>query len=357
MKIFIDIGHPAHVHYFRNFINIMEGNGHKFFVSARDKEVTHTLLKFYGINYISRGKGKKGLIGKLFYMIEADVKIYKLAKKFKPDIFLSFGSAYAAHVSKLLNKPHIAFDDTEHAKFEHMMYVPFSDVILTPSCFNKILGRNQLFFNGYMELCYLIKSYFEPDKDIKAKLGLKSNENYIVIRFVSWGASHDIGQYGLKEETKHKIINTLKNKYRIFISSEAELPTELEQYKLKVNPADLHSVLAGAYLYIGEGSTTASECSVLGTPNIYINSLTVGYCREQAEKYGLCFHLKEDSEIIKLIEELLIKDNLKADWKIKQEKMLKDKIDVTAFMVWFIENYPQSFKIIKENPNYQYNFK
>jgi hypothetical protein len=28
----------------RNFIKIMEGKGHKFFVSARDKEVTHSLL-------------------------------------------------------------------------------------------------------------------------------------------------------------------------------------------------------------------------------------------------------------------------------------------------------------------------
>ena len=37
--------------------------------------------------------------------------------------------------------------------------------------------------------------------------------------------------------------------------------------------------------------------------------------------------------------------------------MLADKIDVTAFMVWFIENYPGSFRIMKEEPDYQYRFK
>jgi len=37
--------------------------------------------------------------------------------------------------------------------------------------------------------------------------------------------------------------------------------------------------------------------------------------------------------------------------------MLADKIDVTAFFVWFIENYPDSAKIMKENPDYQYKFK
>ena len=37
--------------------------------------------------------------------------------------------------------------------------------------------------------------------------------------------------------------------------------------------------------------------------------------------------------------------------------MLADKIDVTAFLVWFVENYPQSFQIMKENPDYQLRFK
>ena len=40
LKIFVDIGHPAHVHYFRNFIKLMQDKGHEFFVSARDKEVS-----------------------------------------------------------------------------------------------------------------------------------------------------------------------------------------------------------------------------------------------------------------------------------------------------------------------------
>lgn len=357
MKIFIDIGHPAHVHYFRNFIKIMEGKGHQFCVCARDKEVTHSLLNNYQIKYTSRGKGRKSLAGKLFYILEADYKLFKLAKIFKPDIFLSFGSPYAAQISKILGKPHIAFDDTEHARFEHLMYIPFTDVILTPSCYYKKLGPKQIYFDGYMELCYLYDKYFEIDRNIKLKLGIDSNENYIVIRFVSWGASHDVGQHGLKYETKQKIINILRHKYKIFISSEVELPADLEEYKLKVNPEDLHSVLASAYLYIGEGSTTASECSVLGTPNIYINSLTVGYCKEQDEKYGLCFHLKDDTEIIDLIEELLSKKDLEAEWEIKKEKMLQDKIDVTAFMVWFIENYPKSFGVMKRSSDYQYNFK
>ena len=37
-------------------------------------------------------------------------------------------------------------------------------------------------------------------------------------------------------------------------------------------------------------------------------------------------------------------------------KLLDDKIDVTAFMVWFVENYPQSKKIVTENSKKEYEY-
>lgn len=37
MKIFIDIGHPAHVHYFKIFIWLMHKNGHSIFISVRER--------------------------------------------------------------------------------------------------------------------------------------------------------------------------------------------------------------------------------------------------------------------------------------------------------------------------------
>ena len=49
--------------------------------------------------------------------------------------------------------------------------------------------------------------------------------------------------------------------------------------------------------------------------------------------------------------------NLKEKWQEKRDLMLKDKIDVSQFFVWFIENYPESARIMRENPDYQYRFK
>ena len=68
MKILIDIGHPAHVHYFKNFIWIMQKNGHEFCITARNKEVALELLDNYGLNYIERGKGANSILGKILYL-------------------------------------------------------------------------------------------------------------------------------------------------------------------------------------------------------------------------------------------------------------------------------------------------
>ena len=357
MRILIDIGHPAHVHYFRNFISIMKKKGHTLCIIARDREGVQSLLDYYNIDYISRGKGNTKTPGKFLYIFKGDLIIYKHAKKFKPDVFLSFGSIYAAHASKLLGKPHIAFDDTEHSKLEHFMYKPFTDVILTPNCFYKSLGDKQIYFDGYMELCYLNPKYFSQTNTGWELLNLQRDEKYVIIRFISWAANHDRGQAGLKLPVKNELINLLKKNYKIFISSEGKLPDNLENYNLKIPSADFHNVLANATLYIGEGATTASECSILGIPNIYVNSLAVGYLIEQSEKYNISFHLRDDTNVINKVSELLSNPNISTEFKAKKDKILNDKIDVTAFMVWFVENYPKSKKIMKENPDYQYNFK
>ena len=337
MRILIDIGHPAHVHYFRNFIKLMEQKGHSFLIMARDKEVTQDLLKRYNIPFVPRGKGGKGLIGKALYMIKADMFLLKQALKFKPDIFVSFASPYAAHASFILRKPHIAFTDTEHAKLGNLAFMPFTDVIITPEAFLADLGKKHIKFKGFMEQCYLDSNYFKP-KDVKGMLNLKEDEEYIILRFVSWGASHDIGHSGLDDKSKEKIVQELSKKYRVFISSEAKLPEKFLKYKLDIPPEEMHSVLTNAKLFIGEGATMASECAILGTPAIYVNSLNAGTLMVQ-EKYGNIFGFRNAKGVLDKAIELLETKNLKEEFKIKQEKLLSGTIDVTKFMVDFIEGY------------------
>ena len=344
------------MHYFRNFISEMKKRGHQFFITARDKDCVFQLLDFYNIPYTSRGKGAKGLAGKLFYIFKAAMILFRAAQKFKPDLFLSFASPYAAHAAFLSRKPHIAFDDTEHAKFEHLMYVPFTQTILTPQPFLKNMGPKQLRFQGFMELCSLHPKRFSPDKKILETLNVKSAEEYVLLRFVSWDASHDLGHSGISLHLKMQLVAELKKRFRVFISAEGNLPPELEPYRIKIKPHQMHNVLAAASLFIGEGATMASECAMLGTPAIYVNSLDAGTLQEQAN-YNLICSFRNSEGVFEKVKELLAIPNLKNTWQQKRDKMLSQKIDVTAFMVWFVENYPASLNTLKANPDYQYNFK
>ena len=358
-KVLVDIGHPAHVHYFRNFINAMIGNGHSVAVTAREKEVTHQLLDAYNIVYRSRGKGAASLIGKLFYIPVGDAAIFKIASKFKPDIFLSFASPYAAQVSTIIRKPHIVLDDTEIARFGQAMYRPFSNTILTPMCFKKDFGVKHIRFDGFMELAYLHPRYFTPNFKFLNELNLNMGEKFVLIRFVSWRANHDIGQSGLSNESKRAIVEAFSNQYRVFISAESELPYDLEKYRISIQPHHIHHVIAYASLFIGESSTMASEAAVLGTPAIYCDNNGRGYTNEE-ERYGLVHNFGiSSSEQVRAVEkglELLGDSRTKVRIERNRIEFLKNKIDVTSFLVWFVENYPESFQIMKEMPQYQHRF-
>ncbi len=73
----------------------------------------------------------------------------------------------------------------------------------------------------------------------------------------------------------------------------------------------------------------------------------------------LCYSfLPEDFDKMLLkIDELLAMPDLKIEWQSRQMKMLTEKIDVTYFLVWFVENYPESAHVMKANPEYQNRFK
>lgn len=357
MRILIDIGHPAHVHYFRNFIKIMEGKGHKFFLCARDKEVAHTLLDYYQIKYTSKGKGQISLIGKLFFLIKADYILFKLAKKIKPDLFLSFGSPYAAQISKILGKPHIAFDDTEHAQLEHLLYVPFTKCILTPTSFNKDFGKKHIKFAGSMDMAYLHPKYYKSNTRYLEELNLKGKK-YFFLRFVNWEASHDLGQSGFSLVGKNKLVSILTQHGEVIISSEGNMPEEFRKYLYKGDPFQIHTILQYANLFIGESGSMATEAAILGTPSILVNTSAkyLGVFNYISE-FGNLFYFDNENQAIEKINSLLRNESFRETSIRNAQEYIKQTINLTDFMVWFLENYPQSFEVMKKNPDYQYNFK
>ncbi|MEM7486572.1 MAG: DUF354 domain-containing protein [Bacteroidota bacterium] len=355
MRILIDIGHPGHVHLFKNFAKEMQRKGHEFLFTCRQKEFEIELLKAEGFTYKSFGNKFHTTLGKLFGLLKFDFLSVIQGLKFKPDLFMSHGSPYASHAAAMLRKPHISLEDS--GNWEQMkLYLPFTGAVLTPDVLIEDLGEKQIRYRSYHELAYLHPKYFIPKGNAAKILGLKPNEKYIILRFVSWNASHDKGHGGISDEEKSKIINYLSNRYRLFITSEGALPEKYKPYKIKIAPEQMHEVLSGAEFFIGEGATMAAESGVLGTPAIYINSIRRAYNEDQ-EKYGLVFNFQSEEGVFDKILELEATQDFKNTFSDRREKLLADKIDITALMVWFVENYPESKRIMVQNPDYQYNFK
>jgi predicted glycosyltransferase len=341
MKVLIDIGHPGHVHLFRNFAHIFVQRGHQVHFTLREKEYETELLRHTGLPFTCLGKHYSSSVGKLWGLFVYNIRVLLIGIRFKPDVFLSHGSLYTLLSALILRKPNISFEDTGNHE-QVRLYLPFTSAVLTSDSFPHRYGSKQVFYNGYHELAYLHPDYFQPDPHVLKELGLAEGEVYSVVRFVAWRASHDRYQSGLTADNKLEIIKHLSKHGRVFISSESSLPNSLEIYRFPLGPDRLHHALAYASLFVGEGATMASESAVLGTAAIYINTFVPGIIKDQAEKYGLisCFTAFEG--VLGKIEALLNNTHLKSETKEDSKRLINCKCDVTAFLVKFIEEWPHS---------------
>ena len=361
MKILIDIAHPAHVHLIKNSYFELKSKGHTVIVTVKDIPSAIQLLKLFEIPYVYLGGKSDSLVGKGFLQLKFNFLLWKIVLREKIDI--AFGSSLTvAQLSKFTRVKSIILDDDDDeveplfVKYAH----PAADTILSPACAirktTKMIG-----YAGYHELAYLHPNRFTPDISVLNEIGVLPDEKYFILRFNAFKAHHDAGVQGLSIENKRRIIELLKPFGRVFITTERNIDEEFKPYQLKVSPDKAHSLMYYATMLIGDSQTMTSEAAIMGTPAIRCNTFVrrISYLEEEEFTYNLTYgFLPNDSDaMFSKINELLVFPDLKQEWQVRRAKMLTEKIDVTAFFVWFIENYPSSAETMRSNPDYQYNFR
>ncbi|MCU0286141.1 MAG: DUF354 domain-containing protein [Acidobacteria bacterium] len=333
MNFLIDLQHPAHLHFFRNVISKLKSQGHNVLMTGRDKDILVELAQDYNIPVMVFGRARKGIFHLGMELIYRQWRLFKIIRKFKPNVMMAIAGTYISLLGKLKGIPTYIFYDTETATISNFLAYPFAKCIFVPQCYRKKIRWPHVRYNGYHELAYLHPNYFNPDDSVLQKVGLKPGEIFSLVRFVGWSSGHDIGRSGLSLQNKIRAIRELEKYGRVFITSESELPAELEKYKLHLKVTDIHSFMAHAALIFGESATMISEGAVLGVPGVYIDPVGRGYTDEEEKHYGIVHnftHKQQDEAIAKAIS--ILSDYQKEKWRDIGHRIIREKIDVSAMI-------------------------
>lgn len=341
MRILVDITHPAHAHFFRHAIQSWQAEGHAVRITSRDKDIAVALLDEFGFEHKMIGHARHGVTGLGIELIERAWGLGRVIREFRPQVATAVAGTFIVYGCLPYRIPTVVFYDTEHANLSNTITYPLAKAVVTPRAYQKSAGKKHIRYNGYQELAYTHRRVFTPDPAVLAIEGLEPGEPFIIVRLVNWGASHDVGDYGVKN--LRDVIEALAPYGRVILSSEKPLPPDLQALTLRGPRQNMLHLQAFTRLFFGESATMASECAMLGVPAIFLSTSRRGYIDEEQARYNMVYSFNDpetgQAQALAKARELLEDPATPALWQAKREKMLAELIDVTAFTTETVISY------------------
>jgi uncharacterized protein len=360
MNLVFEINHPAQAHLFKYVIKQLQASSNMITVLIKDSRIVKDILAYNSIDFIVLGKKGSSLFLKGITQLSHLNKIYHLHQQHRYDLGIGV-SVSLALLSKISGIQSIILDDDDKAAtplFAALAH-PFAGALMRPQALShEGSKKNTVYYAGYHELSYLHPAVFTPDRLVLDEQGLSGTESFFLIRAVALRAHHDKGICGISKSNLQQIVSQLRPKGRVIITTETgdDLPDGAE--KVNINPARIHHLMAFSNMVISDGQTMCSEASCLGVPSVRINDFVgrISYLAEQEQKWQLTFGFKPDDFLAaqRKIEELL--EMPATIFTSRRDAMIANSINLSSFLVWFIQNYPESWKIMKKDPGYQYRF-
>ncbi len=339
--------HPSKYHLFKFLIRHLKAKGCHVDIAIVTKDILEDLIIKEGWNYTNifpegrRVNAVPILLATAINFFRTFWRLVKFTYAKKYDYFLSDDVLSIIGWLKGVKSYHFQ-DDDYNAVPESALLLATANFTFAPKTTD--LGRfnsKKISYNSLHELAYLHPKRFIPDKKIVESYGLEK-EKYFILRLVSLTASHDAGKKGLDNALVQELIYLLKNHGQVLITAERELPEQLEKYRIKISPEHIGHIIYFAEMFIGDSQTMTTEAAILGVPSIRCNSFVgkILSMEELEKKYNLSwgFLPKDFEKLIKKVDELLSNGDLKLVLKEKRKKLLKDKVDLSTFMINYFEN-------------------
>lgn len=371
--IAVFLGHPAHFHLYKNAVNCLLAEGYEVIYLIKRKDILEELVKQTDVPYIvvrDHVRKNNSKWGQVLSLLSMDWHVFKFLVIHRAKLLVG---TYCPLFSYLTSIPFISCNEDDAQvvpKFAKLSYPQALAILMPVVCDGGKWNSKATKYPSYQELAYLHPNHFTPNREMVEKYGIKTSKPYFVLRFASLNAHHDSGIKGINREIATRLVEILKPHGKIYITSERPLEPEFEPYRIKINPLDMHHVMAFASLYIGDSQTMAAEAGVLGTPFVRYNDFVgrIGYLDEleepQTKQYVDYLHLDHHYNLgvgIRASEEgskerlyatvermvALAPEERTRIYGERREKMLSEKIDYAKFLTWFIESYPSSAKEAK----------
>ncbi|MHC4525116.1 MAG: DUF354 domain-containing protein, partial [Planctomycetota bacterium] len=156
MRVLFEMVDTAHVNFFRHIIRKLREQGHEILITARKKDITIELLEKAGFPYECISEQGSGMGAMAWELVNRQIRLFRVARKWKPDVMVAKnGGPAIGPVSFLLRIPSVVLEDTEHAKLQRAIGLPFINYIVTGSGYIGSHGRRQRPYRGVWPQAYL----------------------------------------------------------------------------------------------------------------------------------------------------------------------------------------------------------
>ncbi len=337
--------HPSKYYLFRNTINYLKQEGHNVDIAIIKKDVLEDLVKQEGWEYTNLfPKGRRStktnrltiFLATVINFIKTVWRLHKLTAKKRYDIYVTDDCLTITGFYRKVPS-YIFCDDDINVIKEISLLFKTATYIISPECTNLgSFNNKKIGFKGYKASSYLHPDVFVPQKEVLKKYDL-CNKTFFIIRLVALTASHDAGKKGISNDDLCKVIELLNTKGTVVLSSERELPSNIEKYRKKICPEDILHLINYANLFISDSQTMSMEAGYLGTPFIRYNDF-IGQisCLEEIEnKYKLGFGvLIKDKELFFLrIKEITDTPDIKKIWLKRRQRVIDETINLNTFLI------------------------
>ena len=350
MKFLFFLVHPAKFHFHKVQINELKKRGHQVDVLITKKDILEDLVLSEGWDYTNiypEGRKIKYLHVYLAAVISIFRTVYRLLKFTYGKNYDLFIGDLTSILGRIKNTPSIyATDDVFSAVPEQAIFFQTTNYIVAPKITD--LGRyktKKISYNGYKALAHLHPNHFTPSKK-NIHESLHSDQKFFIIRCTGFQATHDLNKKGISDKLLFEIIKILEPIGKVFISSERELPKQLIKYEFDINKNDINHYMYYAELFISDSTTMSTEAAILGTPSIEFDEYfyEIEQMNELEKTYKLvhCFRVSDEENFLKKVIELSSKTGIKEEYQKRRDILIEEKIDVSAFLIWLFENYPDS---------------